>query len=289
MTPEPMKTSTLTVDGAELAYDVRPVADSPHRPLLMFGHPMDAGGFAPLAGHLTDRTVITYDPRGCGRSQLVEGAAPPVPEDHVADLHALVVELGLGPVDVFASSGGAVLGLAWVASHPGDVATLVAHEPPLLSVLPDAALVERATDAMNASYRESGFGPAMAQFIVFTSWQGALTEEFFAQGPPDPASFGLPTEDDGSRDHPLFHDGPDAVTEHVPDLEALRASPTRIVVAAGEESSATVTGRAAAVIAQRLGTELTLFPSHHAGFSAEDGPFPGRATAFAPRLVEVLG
>src|SRR4051794_26540584 len=63
-------THILETSGAEIAYDVRaplPTADG-RPPLFMIGQPMDAGGFATLASYFPDRTVVTYDPRGLGRS-----------------------------------------------------------------------------------------------------------------------------------------------------------------------------------------------------------------------------
>ena len=46
----------------------------------------------------------------------------------------------------------------------------------------------------------------MAAFIAMTSWQGEFTDAYFAQPAADPATFGMPTEDDGSRDDPLLSD-----------------------------------------------------------------------------------
>ncbi|MFF1644665.1 alpha/beta fold hydrolase [Streptomyces sp. NPDC058240] len=51
---------------------------------------------------------------------------------------AIVDALGADSADVFGSSGGAVTGLALVARHPARVRTLVAHEPPVMELLPDA-------------------------------------------------------------------------------------------------------------------------------------------------------
>ena len=130
-------TQTLDVPGATLAYDVRRNDDSTEPPLFLIGSPMGAAGFGTLSSHFTDRTVATYDPRGTERSTLDEPTKPPTPEDHADDLHRIIQELGGGPVDLFASSGGAVNALALVATYPDDVRTLVAHEPPLPSVLPD--------------------------------------------------------------------------------------------------------------------------------------------------------
>ena len=65
-------TRTLEVPGATLAYDVRP-GDSPDvTPLFLIGSPMAAPGFGTLAGHFTDRTVITYDPREASAASLTE-------------------------------------------------------------------------------------------------------------------------------------------------------------------------------------------------------------------------
>jgi pimeloyl-ACP methyl ester carboxylesterase len=123
------KTHTLEVPGATIAYDVREAEGSGEPILLMIGSPMDATGFTTLAGHFEDRTVVTYDPRGVSRSRRTDGLAESTPELHADDLHRLIDAIGGGPVDIFASSGGAVNALALVARHPGQVRTLVAHEP----------------------------------------------------------------------------------------------------------------------------------------------------------------
>lgn len=283
-------THTLSTDGAEITYDVHgPLPTTDGRPvLLMVGQPMAAEGFLALASHLPDRTVVTYDPRGLGRSTRDDGQTTQDPRTQAEDLHALIGALGAGPVDMFASSGGAVTALALVESHPDDVATLVAHEPPLVELLPDAALVGRATAAVEQAYRDRGWGAGMAAFIQMTSWDGEFTEAYLDQPAPDPASFGLPSQDDGSRDDPLLGGASAAVTAYRPDVDALTAAPTRIVVGVGEESGSVMTGRTARALAELLGQEATVFPSHHGGFGAENGPFPGKATEFAATLREVL-
>src|SRR5687768_13816437 len=124
-------THTLETAGADIAYDVHgplPTADG-RPPLLMIGQPMDAGGFFTLASHFPDRTVVTYDPRGLGRSVRTDDRTDNNPEVQAEDVHAIIEALGAGPVEIFASSGGAVTALALVTSHADDVAALVAHEP----------------------------------------------------------------------------------------------------------------------------------------------------------------
>ncbi len=284
------QTRTLETPEVDLVFEVRPptTTDADHPTLLMAGHPMDARGFDVLASHFTDRTVVTYDPRGVGRSVRKDGSDQRTPQLHAADLHALIAELGPGPVDVFASSGGAVNALALVAAYPDDVATLVAHEPPLLALLPDADHALAAERAVQAAYRERGFGAGMAAFIALTSWTGEFTDDYLAQPSPDPAQFGLPTEDDGRRDDPLLSGTANAITSYLPDPEALGAAPTRLVVGVGVESLEVLTGRVAPVLATLLGRPVTEFPSHHGGFLGGEFGYAGQPEAFAARLHEVL-
>ncbi|MBP2473953.1 pimeloyl-ACP methyl ester carboxylesterase [Crossiella equi] len=281
-------THILSTPGAEIAYDVHgtlPAANG--LPLLMLGQPMTAEGFTTLAGFLPDHTVITYDPRGLGRSTRTDGRTDHTPETQATDVHALIQVLG-GKVDVFASSGGAVTALALVAAYPEDVRTLVAHEPPVIPVLPDAAAAERARAGFHDAYLAKGWGAGMAAFIAMTSWQGEFTDAYFAQPPADPAAFGLPTEDDGRRDDPLLSDRSWAVSGYQPNVEALRAAPTRVVLAVGEETGDTFTGRTSVATARLLGQEAAVFPSHHGGFAGGEHGYPGKPEAFAARLREIL-
>ncbi len=283
-------THMLETGEAEIAYDVRgrlPTADG--RPaLLMIGQPMGASGFGALASRFPDRTVVTYDPRGLGRSTRKDGRVDNAPTVQADDVHAVIEALGAGPVEMFASSGGAVTALALVAAYPDDVTSLVAHEPPLIPVLPDAAAAERAGAGVRDVYEAKGWGAGMAAFMAMTSWRGEFTDEYFNQPAPDPALFGMPTEDDGSRDDPLLSDRSSAVTSFRPDVEALAAAPTRVVIAVGEESLSTFTGRSAVATAELLGQQATVFPSHHGGFLGGEFGYPGQPDAFARKLREVL-
>ena len=281
-------TRTFEAPGATITYDVRgDLADG--TPLLLVASPMGAEGFTALAPHFADRPVVTYDPRGAGRSPRTDGRLETVPQEHADDLHRLIDALGVGPVDVFASSGGAVNALVLVEQRPGDVRTLVAHEPPLAEYLPDRDAVLATGAAIRSLYDARGFGPAMAKFIELASLEGEVPMDYPEREAPDPAMFGLPTIDDGSRDDPLLGLNLPSAIAHVPDLEALRAAPTCIVVAAGEESMKVMTGRAAAALAEALGVPLTMFPSHHAGFLGEATGMQGKPDEFAARLREVLG
>ena len=284
-----METRTLSLPDAEIVHDVHgplPPADG-REVLLVIGQPMTADGFSDLIAELPDRTVVAYDPRGLGRSTRSDGSALNDPSLQAEDLHVLITDLG-APVQMFASSGGAVAALALLAAHPEDVSRVVAHEPPVMGVLPDAELAERANDAVGRAYQERGWGAGLAAFLAMSMWQGEFTEEFLARPLPDPAQFGLPDQDDGTREDPLLSGTSAPVTSYQPDLEALRAAGDRLILAVGEQTGEAITARTTRALAEALGTEPLVFPGDHGGFAVGDPSHPGDPAAFATRLREVL-
>ena len=283
-----LTTHTLGVPGAVLTYDIRPNPSSTEPPLVLIGSPMGAAGFGTLAGHFADRTVVTYDPRGVDRSQKADDSTESTPDQHADDLHRVIAALGAGPVDLFASSGGAVNALAFVAKHPEQVRTLVAHEPPAAQFVPDRAAALAASRDIRETYLRSGMGPAMAKFIALVSHQGPLPADYADQPGPDPAMFGLPTDDDGSRNDALLGQNMVTCTHYQFDFDALRTASTRIVIAAGVESEGELANRAAHAVAERIGARPVIFPSNHGGFLGGEYGQAGDPDAFAAKLREVL-
>jgi pimeloyl-ACP methyl ester carboxylesterase len=286
MTAATTTTDTLDAPGATITFDVHGDL-SAGTPLLLIGSPMDATGFTTLAGHFTDRPVVTYDPRGTARSTRTDGHGEITPDVHADDLRRVVEAIGGGPVDVLASSGGAVNALAWVAAHGEQVRTLVAHEPPLATMLPDREALAAAIEDMYRTYQRDGQGPGMAKFILLVSYDGELPDGY-EYPPVDPAQFGLPVEDDGSRDDAVLGQNLRGCTGYRPDLEALRGTRTRIVAARGEGSGQTMAARGADAVAAGIGTEPVVFPGDHAGFLGGEYGGQGEPGAFAARLREVL-
>jgi len=282
------KTHTLDAPGAVLHYYVRSNDASTEPVLLLIGSPMGADGFINLAGHFTDRTVVTYDPRGAGRSKRTDGALETAVEEHGDDLHLLIDALGAGPADIFATSGGAVNALALAAEHPEQIRTLVAHEPPSAQELPDREPVLAACEGIKQTYLREGFGPGMAKFIALVSYPGPIPAGFADQPGPDPASFGLPTVDDGSRDDALLRLNMPSCPAYRNDFDALRAAPCRIVVGVGAESSQMIAGRGGIAVAERLGMTPVTFPGGHDGFVGGEYGGMGKPDEFAATLREVL-
>lgn len=282
-----IQTHTVDAPGAVLTYDVRPVEGSPHLPLLMIGSPMDASGFADLAARFEDRTVVTYDPRGAGRSAKDDPSSDSTPDQHADDLYRVISAVG-GPVDVFASSGGAVNALVLVARHPEQVRVLAAHEPPAATALPDREYALAALKRLHEVYQQNGFGAGMAMFLALTSHRGEFTADFVNQPAPDPANFGMPAEDDGKRDDPLLGQNAISCTHYEHDFDALRSVPTRIAVGVGAESAGEMAHRGGLAVAERLGTNAVTFPSHHGGFIGDNPWMKGDPDAFAVTLREVL-
>jgi pimeloyl-ACP methyl ester carboxylesterase len=279
-----MVTATVGEGDDLITYDVRGDL-SAGTPLLMFASPMDASGFGSLASHVTDRPVVTYDPRGAGRNP--RGTADLTPEQHADDLHRVIQALGVGPVDAFGSSGGGVNLLALCTAHPEDVRVAVVHEPATFVGLPDSAVVLAAVDDIKATYAAQGNGPAMAKFIQLVMRTDELPDDYLDQPPPDPAMFGQSPEDDGSRDNPLIRNMP-ACTAYEVDAGALAVLGERLVVAVGVESGDAAAARGGRQVAARLGLPVADFPGDHGSFFDSSYAEATGVAEVARRLCELL-
>ena len=253
---------TLDVPGARLYYKRQGAGPL----LLMIGSPMDSTGFAGLARALADRyTVVTYDPRGIGHSTREDATQDVTPEQQANDVHRLLSVLGGEPAHVFGSSGGAVVGLALVTAHPGQVRTLVAHEPPVIELLPDREQVRTQIQDIYDTYRADGPDQAMAEFMAHAGL-----------GEPPGQQAGAPRWELSPEQVATMRAATDMFLAHLlrpttdyrPRVEALRAAPARIVVAVGATSKGQLAHRSAVVLADRLGRPVVEFPGDHAGFMA---------------------
>lgn len=280
---------TVDAPGASIGYDIHGSLDDGGTPLFMFGSPMDASGFTALASRFTDRPVVTYDPRGAGRSVRTDDADVTTVDEQADDLRRVIEAVGAPRVDVFASSGGAVNVLALVcAGTSSRLGTVVAHEPPMAAFLPDRDAIVRAAHGLKTVLETKGYPAAMARFIQFVMHAGPYPDDFDTVPAPDPAMFGIgPDAQPGSNDRALLVLNRDT-TSYRPDLDALRATPTRVVLGYGAESSEQMPARGTKALAEQLGVEPVVFPSHHGGFTEGPHGMGGDPDAFAVTLREVL-
>jgi pimeloyl-ACP methyl ester carboxylesterase len=292
----------LDVPGAQLYYEVR--GSGPL--LLVVGQPMTSGPFSPVADLLADRyTVVTYDPHGVGESTMEDRSLPVTPEVEADDLANIIDAVGGGSADVFGTSGGAVAGLALAVRHPDKVHTLIAHEPPLPGLLPDASHIHAVVGDIEDTYRAYGTGAAWGKFVPLVMYSGLVTE---AGVPPvtwppagaegqaaagsdgqgaagDDAEAGqeppAPKEKQKADDEVFFLRMLKPFLRYEPVLDALRSGTPRVVIGIGATSREEIPARSAIALAEQLGTPPATFPGHHGGFM--DDP-----TGFARTISEVL-
>lgn len=263
-----MRSDTLRVSGANIYYEVRG-----NGPLLLLipGGGGDAAVVDPIADLLAEHfTVACLDPRGYSHSTIDDGAAlEQRVEVQSDDVYRLIAHLTDEPAYVFGGSSGAIVGLDLLARHPERVHRLVAHEPPCFAILPDADAQAEFVDEVYTLFRTEGLGAAGARFLRGI---GGTMKPL-----PDPAS--LPPRAQAMMAR-LLANSPIMMehelrqfTSHTPDIEALAKVADRLVLATGRETRDHLPARPAAVLAERLGIEVTRFPGGHSGFTDEPEAF----------------
>lgn len=261
---------SLRVDGATLHYEVRG-----HGPLLLLipGGTGGAASFDPVADDLAaEYTVATYDPRGMSRSTLDDPGAGQRVAEHADDAFRVLELLSPGePARVFGASSGAIVAVHLLTAHPGHVERVVAHEPPMVEVLPDAprhrALIARVAE----TFRMEGLMPAMAVFAAGLKKDGDTSEPATAvELPPQAAARAEQT----MANLPYFVGRiVPAFMSYAPDIHRLEALSDRLVLACGNDSRGELPYRPAAFLAERLGTELQHFPGGHTGLTTHPTEF----------------
>ena len=271
--PTAVTAGTLGVPGARLHYEVRGAGPL----VVLVGAPMGADAFAPLAGLLAgDHTVLTTDPRGVGRSPVDDPEPDSTPELRADDLSRLIAHLGAGPAVALGSSGGAVSVLALAQAHPEQVTTVVAHEPPLSELVDDRDRLRAGTERIIATYLAEGSAAAWREFMAVGDI--VVPEDDAHTAPP----LGEPDPQAVADERHFFLHELRGTTTWQPDLAALRAVPTRVVVGIGQASAGELCDRTSRALAAALGVDPTMFPGSHIGFLEDP-------VAFAARFREVVG
>lgn len=314
------RTGLLTVDGATLHHEVR--GEGPLL-VMMPGGSADAGIYDAIAADLADRwTVATFDPRGYSRSPLDGPVTEQLPATHADDIVRLIELLSPdgAPAALFGSSSSAVVALDVLARHSGRVSRVVAHEPPVVELLPDPEAGRALFAAVRESFRRDGVAAAMTTMAegLAPAWAEdraapeptaaeaeaeptAREPESIAPEPEAPASSpqekSQETPQETSPEMPpaqaevfrRMHANLPVFLEHVfcsfsgyaPDLAALKDSSAHLVVGVGRDSRTLLPAVAAEALARRVDARVAEFPGGHIGLTEDP-------RAFAARLREVL-
>lgn len=267
--PRPIVTRhRLPVDRAELRYEVRGTGPI----VVLVGAPAGIDDFADLADALApDHTVITFDPRGIGRS-VRSDSGDITPERLADDLAALLDSLATGPAWLIGSSGGAITSLVLATRRPDLVTGLLAHEPPVLSLLPDHdALLIRAEEVRTV-FLTSGLPAAMERLTQLTTGVAPLAAPDQKPGPDQRASPDQAASQEAGSDATDAGDVGCFLRDLLVPLMAveiprstLHAVPS-LHVAVGEESAGQLAHRCGAALAAQLGRPPVVFPGDHLAF-----------------------
>ncbi|WP_328787296.1 MULTISPECIES: alpha/beta fold hydrolase [unclassified Streptomyces] len=260
----------LRVNGATLHYEVRG-----RGPLLLLV-PGGTGGAASFDGVADDLaaeyTVATYDPRGMSRSTLDDPDAEQHVAEHAEDAARIADLLSpREPARVFGSSSGAIVALHLLTVRPERLVRVVAHEPPVVEVLPDAPDHRLLIARVQETLRTEGLMPAMAVFAA------GLRKDGDTAGPG--AEVRLPPRA-AARAEQTMADLPYFVgrivpgfMSYVPDIDRLETLADRLTLACGQDSRGELPYRPAAFLAERFGTELLRFPGGHTGLTTHPAGF----------------
>ena len=255
--------SVLNTPGATIYYEVR--GDGPGLLIIPTGNG-DATPFAPMADTLADRfTVITYDRRGFSRSPAHEPVSSErMLADDVLDARLLLDRVAKPPAYVLGACSGAIIALALLERHPDRVRTLVAHEPPLTGLLPDAASWTDFHARLYDTYVRSGPDAARDIFKARMGLDGQNRPPKGAELPPDQLAELLGRL---RRNQVLwFEHEMRSYPEYTPDVAALRRVSHRLILAGGEDSREHVPYRPNVVIAEQLGMRVRHLPGGHLGY-----------------------
>jgi pimeloyl-ACP methyl ester carboxylesterase len=271
-------TTVVESDGARLHVERR---GSGPALLMIPGGGGDGARYSAVARHLaTTHTVLTYDRRGNAGSRPPTG--PPAGDllmtQQSADARAVIEASGFIHACVFGNSGGAIIALDLAARFPELVDTLIAHEPPLIRVLPDPEPYITAYDQIEQILAREGWRPAALRFMALNGTT-----------PPNPIARGamrlaLASHLGPARDLAFFiaHEMRSFI-DYSPDLDTIAALSAPVYLAAGHASKDQYPYQAGRVIAQHTRRPFVEFPGGHTGFAKAPRAFAAKLRELLPR------
>jgi len=261
-----VQTGHVATEGDELVFDVRGQGE----PLLLIpGGTGDASAYSLVAERLAPAyTVITFDPRGYGRSTWRDPQNYEIGQQ-ARDVVAVLAAAGYDAARIFGSSSGAVIGLEMAKSHPQAVTGLIAHEPPVIRILTDAEQIQTGFAEVYLRGWTDGPERAFLQFLKFIQLPvndgQPLTDEDIAHIREDPDSLKrLPNVSSFVRYEML------PVANYKPDVQLIKENGVKVVLGVGELSLDKIYGRTAPLLAEQLDYPLVTFPGHHTSYAEPD-------------------
>jgi pimeloyl-ACP methyl ester carboxylesterase len=259
-----VKTGFVTTEGDSLYYEVR----GSGQPLLMIpGGGGDGRVYSFIADLLSEEyKVITYDRRANSRSSANEPVNFEISQQS-RDVVAVLCAAGENSAFVFGSSSGAVIALDMAKTQPQAVRAIVAHEPPITRVHPNARKWQRFFAGVYGTAFSLGTTIAMMRFILGVGLPLGL-------GPRPKASEKHVQEMHASGANPInmadYFTKQELlpVTNYMPDIVMIKKNGIKVFLAAGQESldKKRFYAQTAPILAQRLECEMILFPGHHVSY-----------------------
>ncbi|MGY0064740.1 alpha/beta fold hydrolase [Streptomyces sp. LZ34] len=222
----------------------------------------------PLAGLLAEsHTVITYDLRGNSRSRLTGPPGPQRIEEHGHDAHLLLNAAAAGePAHVFGTSYGGMIGMDLLARHPCQVRALVAHEPFVIDLLPDADRWHALFQEVYELYEREGLDPALRKFSAAIGVDAPPEADQSLPAPVREMLARIRANMETCLAYELR-----SFVRFRPDAEALRTARFTLVI--GGEGPKTLTHRTTGVLAEQVGAPIAEFPGGHVGFLTHPADF----------------
>jgi 3-oxoadipate enol-lactonase len=156
-----------TDDGVELNYSEQGSGDAPL--LLLHGFTGSSLDWIDVIGDLAgDRRVVTYDQRGHGDSTNTGDPGSYTFKRLTADLHHVVVDRGLGPVDLLGHSMGGIVSMQFALAHPGMLRSLVLMDT---AGAPAGGIASAFIDMVMNTARENGMSAVADMFVRFLEQQ----------------------------------------------------------------------------------------------------------------------
>jgi pimeloyl-ACP methyl ester carboxylesterase len=260
-----IQSGRVRTEGDDLYYEVRGQGE----PLLMIA---PAGGdgwqYSFVANILADEyKVIAYDRRANARSTMNEPQNFEISQqsrDAIAVLHAVGEESAF----VFGNSSGAVIALDMAKTQPQAIRAVVAHEPPVARVHPNAKKWQRFFAGVYLmAFR---FGSSLAALRFFLGVEVPVRQLIKAT-----KDVNIHREQ-SSEPYISAKDATDflvkqellPVTDYLPDVERIKQNGVRVFMAVGKWALDRKTwyAQTAQILAEKLGCEVITFPGHHGSF-----------------------